>query len=48
MNVWVRGLRPQERSDRVEWSFQEYIINNLIQCSPNNQNNSVKRKGKDK
>ena len=46
MNIWVRGASPRERSDHVEWPLQEYTTNIFIQCSPNNENNSVKRKGK--
>ena len=46
MVVWVGGLRPRERSDHVEWSFQEYTINILIQCSPKQQNKFYKKKKK--
>ena len=42
--VECKGASPRERSDHIEWPLQ--IV--LFQCSPNNENNSVKRKGKDK
>ena len=47
MNIWGKGgFAPRERSDHIEWPLQEYTINIFIKCSPNNENNSVKRKRK--